>query len=600
MMQSIDTLSQAQVFGEPQLHTDGDLQALTFAPDGSFWSVEEPGVLRHWNAATGQQLHWQALSDLETLWTFSPDSRLLASASDDLTLWDVSSGQVLTAWHQDAWVTALAFGQDSAIIASGHDDGMIRYWDASTHQLLHEFRMHKWAVSALAISPDGKLVAAAGEDKVISLWDTETGISRGKLVGHTDRIPALAFHPSGEFLVSAGWDSTARVWSLRSQEPVILLNTHSAEVTALAFSEDGNRLASADSGLTVHIWDFKTKQQLHLLKGSQGEIRCVAFSPDGQKLACSGDRMIHLWDALSGQALAGSGPRPRAKTSLAVNPNGKFIASNGGGSAPRVWDCGVKKPVISLEKTDIVHGLSYSPDGRLVAGAAGNHVRLWDAVSGQVVVDLDNFGKEADKLAFSPDSKLLAVASGSDQDVLIVRVADRESILLIDDALDGCTIEALAFHPGGNLLAIGGIDFLATGGSSGAIIIEDLQDSDKTRIIFGGTTSLAFHPAGKQLASTSLDQSICIWDVETQEILAELIGHDNAVTCVTYSPDGRWLASGGEDRTVRLWDDNGEECAVVEVDSQITALAFSPDGRYLYTANANTTCSQIKLSDLLK
>src|SRR5262245_3227378 len=85
--------SQARVFGEPQLHTDGDLFALSFAQDGSLWSVEEPGVLRQWNAANGQQLHWLSLSDLETAWTFSRDMRLLASASDDLTLWDISSGQ---------------------------------------------------------------------------------------------------------------------------------------------------------------------------------------------------------------------------------------------------------------------------------------------------------------------------------------------------------------------------------------------------------------------------------------------------------------------------------------------------------------------------
>jgi hypothetical protein len=58
---------QAHVFGEPQLHTDGDLLALTFGPDGSLWSVEEPGVLRHWHGTSGQQLEWQPLSDLETL-----------------------------------------------------------------------------------------------------------------------------------------------------------------------------------------------------------------------------------------------------------------------------------------------------------------------------------------------------------------------------------------------------------------------------------------------------------------------------------------------------------------------------------------------------
>src|SRR5438105_401956 len=319
-------LPHVQIFGEPQLHTDGELLALAFAPDGSLCSVEEPGVLRHWNAANGLQTDWQALSDLETLWTFSRDGRLLASANDDLTLWDISSGQVLTAIAQHSWVTALAFADDHSFLATGHDDGMVRYWDATTHHLAHEFRLPKRAISALAFSKDGKILAAAAEDKTISLWDVATGKQRGKLLGHTDRIPALAFHPSGELLVSAGWDTTARVWNIDTLEPIILLNSHDAEVTALALSEDGTRMASADASLTVYVWDFKCRQTLLRLKGPQGEIRFLAFSRDGKKLACNGERMIHLWDAQSGQALAGAGPRPSAQTSLAVSRNGKFIA----------------------------------------------------------------------------------------------------------------------------------------------------------------------------------------------------------------------------------------------------------------------------------
>src|ERR1700693_3813893 len=99
-----------QPYGEPQLHTDGELLQLTFAPDGSLWTVEEPGVLRRWDVRTGRQTEWHALSDLETLWGFSPDARVLASASDDLTVWDTSSGNALTSVPQESWVTALAFG----------------------------------------------------------------------------------------------------------------------------------------------------------------------------------------------------------------------------------------------------------------------------------------------------------------------------------------------------------------------------------------------------------------------------------------------------------------------------------------------------------
>src|SRR5580658_6325248 len=119
------TLGKTKVFGEPQLHTDGEILALAFAADGSLWSVEDPGVLRHWSVQNGKQLNWHSLSDLETLWCFSDDTRILVSASDDLSFWDTSSGQVLTALSQPSWVSALACHPEPSHVATGHDDGSI-------------------------------------------------------------------------------------------------------------------------------------------------------------------------------------------------------------------------------------------------------------------------------------------------------------------------------------------------------------------------------------------------------------------------------------------------------------------------------------------
>src|SRR5207248_3094650 len=186
-----NALPLAQVFGDPHLHLDGDMLGMTFAPAGTLWTVEEPGLLRHWDPAAAKQLEWQSLSDLETLWCFSNDARILASASYDLSFWDTSSGQVLTAVPQPSWVTAMTFHPDPAILATGHDDGVVRLWDAAGHHLVREFALHKRPISAVAFSPDGNRLAVAGEDKLISLWNVADGKHLGTLTGHTDRIPAV-------------------------------------------------------------------------------------------------------------------------------------------------------------------------------------------------------------------------------------------------------------------------------------------------------------------------------------------------------------------------------------------------------------------------
>ena len=40
-----------RVFGEPRFHTDGDIAAVAFAADGSLYSIDEAGLLRHWGFA---------------------------------------------------------------------------------------------------------------------------------------------------------------------------------------------------------------------------------------------------------------------------------------------------------------------------------------------------------------------------------------------------------------------------------------------------------------------------------------------------------------------------------------------------------------------
>ena len=427
---------EARIFGEPHLLTDGDLALLAFAPDGSLWSLEEPGVLRHWTAA-GKPVETHALSDLETLWAFSRDARVLASGSDDLTLWDTSSGHILTALAQESWVTALAVAPDPMFLATGHDDGTVRYWDFSGHAALKTFRQHGAPISALAVRPDGKLLAAASEDCTISVWDLATGEAVGVLVGHTDRIPALAWHPTKNVLVSAGWDTTARIWNIDAMTPVMLLNGHGPQVTALAFSPTGDRLVCGDSAPSVHIWDFATLKPLLKLATSAGEVRSIAFSPDGATLAVTGDRVIQLFDAATGQSRSGDARRSQARPSIAVRPDGKQFATNGGGRAGKVIDVASGNTVFVLDDTEELNQIAWSVDGKKIAAATSAHVRVFDASTGAKIADCEEAGEASSLVAIAADSKTIASASDVGTSVWIWDATTGEPTLLIPDAAPG-------------------------------------------------------------------------------------------------------------------------------------------------------------------
>lgn len=612
-----------KAFGAQPFRTDGDVFALAFAENGILWSLEDQGVLRQWNVGAQQETRFAALDDPSSLWAFSPAAGLVAAGSDELQVWDAALGEGVAGWVTPSWVGALAFSPDGKILATGHDDGIVRIWSPDSQKFLREFRAHGKPVSALAFDASGKKLATSGEDKAIHLWDLRTDKPIGSLLGHTDRISALAWHPDGKRFLSAGWDTTARVWDLKTCEPIILLNAHTGQVFTFAMSPDGALLACADSGNAIQIWDLAKYKILHTLRGHASEVRTMAWAADSQRLAAGGaDRIIHIWDARQG-SLSEQPVDPQAsRTCLAVRDNGNRILSLGAGTALRVWDQESGNVVLQLEKAGALRAFAVSADGGFIAGARAmpdepevwhahptrrkdppaDFLGIWNGKTGQLLRFLDGAKPPVTSLAFSPDGKKLATGGFLGDDVWLWDVADGEPILLVPEASGGSSVEAIAWHPQGKFLAATGIDYMATGGNDGKTGIWNVEGRHPIAWIAGGGTALAYHPRGHHLAIASLVQTVRVWDVSSKEPAhaVELIGHLDAVTCLAYSPDGAWLATGSDDHSVRIWDSaTGLQKGQVDLDTQVKALAFGPDGRSLFTGNGNTSCYQLDVRKLL-
>jgi WD40 repeat protein len=210
---------------------------------------------------------------------FSPDGRLLASGSDDLTirLWDLETRRVRVLEGHRGFVSSIAFSPDGRLLAAGSLSDRIRLWDFETRRV-RVLIGHKDLALFVAFSPDGRLLASRNDDRTIRLWDLETRRVR-VLEGHRGFVSSVAFSPDGRLLASGSYDRTIRLWDLETRR-VRVLEGHEEGVASVAFSPDGKLLVSGSRDRATRIWDLETRQTRVLVEHKLG-VRSIGSSPGG-------------------------------------------------------------------------------------------------------------------------------------------------------------------------------------------------------------------------------------------------------------------------------------------------------------------------------
>ena len=68
-----------------------------------------------------------------------------------------------------------------------------------------------------------------------------------------------------------------------------------------------------------------------------------------------------------------------------------------------------------------------------------------------------------------------------------------------------------------------------------------------------GLRYVTFNPKEDILASSSDDNDIKLWDINTKQEICTLKGHSAKVNSLAFSPDGLTLYSGSDDKTIKIW-----------------------------------------------
>jgi serine/threonine protein kinase len=289
-------------------NTDSYVTALAFSPDGTTLATANN---RDWLRLTQYKYYaalWQIdQAQLQTYlmgnnqWigdvTFSPDGKLVATASEDasISLWQAQSGSLerkIETYY--GGVTGIDFSPDNQLLLASSWDGTVGLWQVSNGNLLRTMQKQDYGFRDVVFSPDGYFFAAGMDLGNILVWKINDVNPLLTLEGHTGAVTRLAYSPDGSQLASASEDHSIRLWNLNDGSSQVLLG-HSGTVHDLTFSNDGSLLSSVSDDGTIRNWQVSDGQQLVMLSEEEA-VLSVAFSPDGVYLvAGEANGVIHFW-----------------------------------------------------------------------------------------------------------------------------------------------------------------------------------------------------------------------------------------------------------------------------------------------------------------
>ncbi|MBE9067199.1 AAA-like domain-containing protein [Leptolyngbya cf. ectocarpi LEGE 11479] len=372
------------------------------------------------------------------------------------------------------------------------------------------------------------------------------------------------------------------------------LRDHRAPVYDVTFSPDGQYLASASWDNTLKLW-YANGQLITTLSGHTNAVWDVAFSPDSEYLvSASADATAKIWPisyesdipTVVAPPLTLLGHQSRVNA-VDVSLDSQTLVTGGEDGHLKLWSR-TGELLLDIQAHEAsVNQAAISPDGlTLVTTSEDQSIRLWEATTGRLLKELKGHQAPVYGLAFSPDGQLLASTS-DDKTIRLWALENRsndswsfteDQSILLEGHQD--RVWNVKFSPDGRQLASTSWDNTVKLWTSSGTLVKTLKGHD------AGTWSVDFSPDGQTLVSSSDDATVRLWRLD--KIPQTFHGYQGPVTGLDVNQ--QIVAAGSWDKTIRVWDWSGNLQSVLQGHTnRIRQVAFSPDGQTLASASWDQT-----------
>ncbi|TWU07433.1 DUF4062 domain-containing protein [Stieleria varia] len=275
-----------------------------------------------WDVATKEctgesESHSRAITNL----FLCDDQKRLISTSWDgaVKVWSTEDLRNVKASRDVYQVTSMAKLTDH-FIAVGDTEGRVKLVDVSSRKSRLSINAHDGSVLALGVQPHTGHLVSLGKDKNISVWNPDTGTNIttfGKdLFEQADQCPvSLDCITDGAGVLCGSLEGVVIGWNVEAATPASVWRTPPLDL--LGFTA------------TFACRDAQDEDVFFSRRPSgANSVDCIAALPDGWRAATAGpDGRITLWNVFNGESLDTMRVANGRLFSLAVSPDGQWIAA---------------------------------------------------------------------------------------------------------------------------------------------------------------------------------------------------------------------------------------------------------------------------------